>query len=357
MIKKSVLFVSVCLGLTFSSCSQKLVVTNIQRITDTVYVINSKIYTDTLHVSDTNYINVRKFDNPVIRNVAADPSVIRKDGIFYLYSTESGSFPNIPIYKSVDLVNWYFSGTAFSDKTRPTSFEGSLWAPDINFIDGKYVMYYSMSKWGGEWDCGIGVAIADHPKGPFTDMGKLFGSREIAVQNSIDPFFLSDGEKNYLFWGSHHGIYGIPLTKDGLSVEDGASPTQIAGTGGEGTYIHKRGNKYFLFLSYGTCCNGLSSTYNIRVGRSQSLLGPYVDRDGRSMMEGGGTTLLKGNSFAAGPGHNAEIVTDEKGDDWLLYHGYLRSNPELNRLIFLDRIIWDDDAKGRTFRLVRDSLF
>ena len=328
--------------LAFSLCAQKLVVAQTAQVSDTVYVTDTKIYTDTIQVSDTSVKYVKKYDNPVIRNNVPDPSVIRKDGIFYLYSTESKSFPNIPIYKSVDLINWYYAGSAFDDGGRPASFEGSLWAPDINCVNGKYVLYYSMSKWGGEWECGIGVAIADHPKGPFRDVGKLFDSKEIDVQNSIDPFFIVDDGENYLFWGSHHGIYGIQLSADGLSIKDGAKPRKIAGDGGEGTYIHKRGPYYYLFLSYGSCCNGVSSTYNVRVGRSLSLFGPYTDREGKSLLESNGSVLLKGNEFVAGPGHNAEIITDDEGEDWLLYHGYLYSNPELNRLVFLDRISWDD---------------
>ena len=68
---------------------------------------------------------------------------------------------------------------AFTDATRP-NFEpkGRIWAPDINKIGDKYVMYYSMSTWGGEWTCGIGIATADKPEGPFTDLGKLFRSRK-----------------------------------------------------------------------------------------------------------------------------------------------------------------------------------
>lgn len=97
---------------------------------------------------------------------------------------------------------------------------GGLWAPDINYVDGKYILYYSMSVWGGEWDCGIGCATSDSPTGPFTDHGKLFISKEIGVQNSIDPvLFVEDGRK-YLAWGSFHGIYITELSEDGLSVAD-----------------------------------------------------------------------------------------------------------------------------------------
>lgn len=323
------------------SCTKEVVVAQEIRVVDTVYVTETKIYTDTLHISDTIVRYVKKFDNPVLRKPVADPTVLRYNGIFYLYSTESEEYPNIPIYKSIDLINWYFVGTAFKDTTRPASFEGNLWAPDINLIDGKCVLYYSMSIWGGEWDCGIGVAVADQPWGPFTDVGKLFNSREINVQNSIDPFFIEDGGKKYLFWGSHLGIYGIQLSDDGLSLKGGAKPRRVAGHGGEGTYIHKRGKFYYLFLSHGSCCSGVSSTYNVRVGRSLSLFGPYVDKEGKSLLEGTGTLLLQGNGSVAGPGHNAEIITDDEGEDWMLYHGYLSANPE-HRILFLDRIVWEN---------------
>ena len=145
------------------------------------------------------------------------------------------------IYRSENLVDWRRVGTAFTDRTRPQMVpKGNIWAPDINLINGKYVMYYSKSTWGGEWECGIGVATADRPSGPFTDVGKLFISSEIGVQNSIDPFYIEedDGSK-YLFWGSFRGIYGIQLSDDGLSIKPGAQKVQIAGTLTEGTYIYK----------------------------------------------------------------------------------------------------------------------
>lgn len=107
-------------------------------------------------------------------------------------------------------------------------------------------MYYSMSRWGGEWTCGIGIAVADRPEGPFDDLGMLFRSNEIGVQNSIDPFYIEDDGHKYLFWGSFRGIHAIELTDDGLAVAQGAKPQRIAGTAYEGTYIHKRGGYYYL---------------------------------------------------------------------------------------------------------------
>ena len=170
------------------------------------------------------------FRNPIIDRSAPDPTVFRDDdGTYYLYGTEDTR--NVPIFSSKNLVDWEFRGTAFTNATRPQMVpNGGIWAPDIQHFDGKYVLYYSKSRWGGEWDCGIGVATADSPLGPFTDHGKLFISSEIGVQNSIDPFFIEDGGKRYLFWGSFRGIYGIELSDDGLSVREGARPRQIAGT-------------------------------------------------------------------------------------------------------------------------------
>ena len=108
------------------------------------------------------------------------------DGDYYLYATEN--IPNLPIFKSHNLVDWELVGTAFTDETRPQMVpDGNIWAPDIQYINGRYVLYYSKSRWGGEWECGIGVAVSDSPACPFTDFGKLFISNEVGVQNSIDP--------------------------------------------------------------------------------------------------------------------------------------------------------------------------
>ncbi len=282
------------------------------------------------------------YRNPVINKSAPDPTIIRaSDGNFYLYATEN--VHNVPIYRSADMVHWKFLGTAFTDATRPQwNPKGAIWAPDINYINGEYVLYYAKSVWGGEWTCGIGVATADKPEGPFTDRGCLFTSKEIGVQNSIDEFFIRDKGHNYLFWGSFRGIYGIELTDDGLKVKPGAEKKQVAGTFMEGTYIHKRGDYYYLFGSAGSCCEGLKSTYHVTYGRSKNLFGPYVDKQGRSLLENHYETLIHGNEQVAGPGHNAEFVTDDNGTDWITYHGFKRSDPGDGRVVWLDRVEWID---------------
>ena len=282
------------------------------------------------------------YTNPVVPRNLPDPTLIKaSDGWFYLYATEGIRYT--PIFRSNNLVDWSFVGTAFSKETRPT-FEpqGNLWAPDINYIGGKYVLYYSMSVWGGEWTCGIGVATADKPEGPFTDRGKLFRSNEIDVQNSIDPFYIEDEGKKYLFWGSFSGLYYVELSSDGLSLKPGSKRKQIAGKAFEGTYIHKKGDYYYLFASVGSCCEGIKSTYRTVVGRSKNLFGPYLDRAGKDMMENGHELVIGKNERFVGNGHNSEIIRDDAGNDWILYHGVDVENPE-GRVLLLDRIYWDEE--------------
>lgn len=281
------------------------------------------------------------YHNPVVDCSLPDPSVIKADdGYFYLYATEN--IRNLPIHRSGNLVDWEFVGTAFTDETRPNFEEkGSLWAPDINKIGDKYVLYYSMSVWGGEWTCGIGCATADKPEGPFTDRGKLFRSNEINVQNSIDPFYIEDGGKKYLFWGSFRGIYAIELSDDGLSLKEGAVPQQVAGTAYEGTYIYKKDGHYYFFASIGSCCEGLKSTYTTVVGRSNSLFGPYLDKQGGSMMDNRHEVLIHKSDAFVGTGHNSEIVTDNAGNDWFFYHAVNVKHPE-GRVLMLDKISWED---------------
>ena len=284
---------------------------------------------------------VKSYKNPVVDYSLPDPTVINgDDGYFYLYATED--IRNMPIHRSKDLINWESVGTVFTKETRPT-FEpkGGLWAPDINKIGNRYILYYSMSRWGGEWTCGIGVATAEKPEGPFIDHGMMFRSSDIGVQNSIDPFYIEENGKKYLFWGSFRGIYGIELSQDGLAVAPGAIKKQIAGTAYEGTYIHKRNGYYYLFASTGTCCEGLKSTYQTVVGRSDNLWGPYVDKKGNLMLENNHEILIHKNKDFVGTGHNAELVADKNGDDWVLYHGVSVANPS-GRVLLLDKVIWKE---------------
>ncbi len=284
------------------------------------------------------------YTNPVINNDAPDPTVIRaKDGTFYAYSTMRHG--NVPVYKSQDMVNWEFVGGAFRRGEVPRFVpRAGIWAPDINYIEGKYVLYFSMSTWGGEWEAGIGRAVADSPEGPFTNAKLLFNSKQIGVQNSIDPVIFQEDGRKYLIWGSFRGIYLTELTEDGLELIDSKNLLKIAGTAYEGTYILKRKGYYYLFASIGTCCEGVKSTYQTVVGRSKSLFGPYVDKQGRKMLDNHHEVLLSGDDQVKGSGHDSQILTDDKGQDWIFYHGFDVNEEKAGRKMYLDQVNWGKDG-------------
>ncbi|MDR2563285.1 MAG: family 43 glycosylhydrolase [Prevotellaceae bacterium] len=297
-----------------------------------------------------------KYSNPVIDENMPDPTVIQTpDGWFYVYATERSK--NLPIYKSRNLVDWDFVGHAFTPSTRP-DFEpkGNVWAPDVNYISGKYVMYYSMSVWGGEETCGIGIAVSDSPEGPFTDLGKLFRSNEIGVQNSIDPFYIEEHGRKYLFWGSFRGIYAIELSDDGLSIKRKAKKVHIGGRAFEGSCLYHRNGYWYFFASVGSCCEGLKSTYRLVVARSRSLFGTYTDKSGRSILDNGYETIINKSEFFVGNGHCSEIVKDKSGSDWVFYHAFRTDNPRGRRLM-LDQLIWIDDWPSISGGIPSESAF
>jgi arabinan endo-1,5-alpha-L-arabinosidase len=172
------------------------------------------------------------------------------------------------------------------------------------------------------------------------------------IYNSIDPDFFEDGGVKYLFWGSlghNSGIWGARLAPDGLSLAKDSVPVKLAGDDMEGTYVHKHGKYYYLFASEGFCCNKESSSYRIVVGRSLNPLGPYSGKSGMSMIsEKGdydGVIMNKCPDLSfVGPGHDSEIITDDKGDDWMLYHVYWKGNGYNGRLLAMDRVLWGKDG-------------
>jgi arabinan endo-1,5-alpha-L-arabinosidase len=313
----------------------------------------SKEFTVRLKQGNENYLT-----NPIIVGSYADPTIIRVGKEFYLYVTSG----RVRGYRSTDMLNWNRIGGNVSEvfNTRPdftddNVSETGMWAPDINYFDGKYVMYYSISVWGGGATCGIGVGVSAKPEGPFlfpegNPNGKLFLSSEIGVHNSIDPCFYEENGRRYLFWGSFHGIYVTELTADGMAVKDMSKKTKVAGNSFEATYIHKRGSYYYLFASTGACCEGMNSSYKVVVGRSTQLEGPYLNRNGVDMKDFDAwnpsnyqPVVVRGDDMFAGPGHNSRIITDDNGVDWMFYHSYV-DNGNTQRNLMLDKVEWDSEG-------------
>ena len=294
------------------------------------------------------------YTNPVITfSSAADPTVIRTDEGFYLYATQTNSYW-IPIYFSKDLVNWEFKRSAFRNATRPKPDVlpdgGAFWAPEIRYINGKYVLYFSWAKWGDGSKSYTAVATSDSPVGDFLNAKPLLITDDFG-SNCIDQFYYEEDGKKYMFVGSFNGIYVTELTDDGLSVKRGADgkpvlKKQVCGRAFEGTNIYKKGKYYYLFASINNCCDGIDSRYKVVVGRSENLLGPYVNREGKDMMSNSWTLVLEGDGETFfGPGHNSIIIPDDAGTDWMIYHSYVKENGAVGgRLGMLDRIVWSADG-------------
>jgi arabinan endo-1,5-alpha-L-arabinosidase len=318
-----------------------------------------------------------EYINPVSKGFAdtfADPAVIKaKDGYWYAYGTtdplKEGEdvFHTIPIARSKNLVDWTYVRDAF-DEPSDVSWadnDAALWAPDIRYMNGKYYMYYVVTQTETEEypnrpnDNAIGVATAPTPTGPWTDSGApVVGPRAGESGEpgdfkwTFDPgeFTDEDGTR-YLYYGSYYGgIFVTELSPDG--TEAIGDPEMVAiDNRYEGPYVIKRNGYYYLFASSANCCAGPTTGYSVYVGRSKSPRGPFLDREGQSMMDSrvGGTIVVtpNGNKWV-GTGHNA-IVTDLSGEDWFVYHAIDRNDPYLDepfgineRPMLLDRLDWID---------------
>ena len=291
------------------------------------------------------------YTNPVITfSSAADPTLIRTEDGFYLYATQTDKYW-VPIYFSKDLVNWEFKRTAFRNATKPQiPGGGAFWAPEIRHINGKYVLYFSWAKWGDGDASYTAVATSDSPLGDFVNSKELL-TKEDFGSNCIDQFYYEEDNKKYMFVGSFNGIYVTELTDDGLSVKrnENGTPTlkkQVCGKAFEGTNIYKKNGYYYLFASINNCCDGERSRYKVVVGRSQDLLGPYLDKSGKDMINNAWELVLEGDGQKFfGPGHNSIIVQDDAGTDWMIYHSYVKENGEVGgRLGMLDRVLWTEDG-------------
>jgi arabinan endo-1,5-alpha-L-arabinosidase len=315
------------------------------------------------------------YTNPVSADFTEnfpDPTIIRgHDGFWYAYGTNGVRFDgdekqHMMIARSPDLVSWEWVGPVFTPETIPT-YDGKpadanrqFWAPEITYQDGRYVLYYSyvVQAPGTPWRT-IAAATADHPAGPWTDTGEVVVGNELwevrpgvtDIRNNIDPELVTtpDGDR-YLFYGSvQGGVRVVRLSEDGLRAE--GDPTQLTDAHRyEAPYVVRRDGHYYLFLSViGGCCAGAASGYPIMVGRSDTVTGPYHDRDGHPLNgpQAGGTPVLapNGNRFVS-TGHNA-IATDLSGQDWLVHHAIDRTDPyvagsESARGLALTRLDWID---------------
>ena len=291
-------------------------------------------------------------DVPVVATPAHDPSIIKSGPWYYLFITS----PGILVERSRDLVNWTVVGQVFRPAPDWTykevpRFDGTMWAPDISFVNGRFLLYYAVSSFGSNQSCiGLAANTTLDPKDPayqWKDEGKVIGSLPGKDNwNAIDPNLAWDDQgRYYLSFGSFwDGIKMAAIDPStGKLLRDPPTLISLARRPGvrndpiEASFIFRRvghaggngsgdehsggpGGMYFLFVSYDYCCRGINSDYKIAVGRSSSITGPYVDKDGKPMTDGGGSVILQGYGDVHGPGHNA--VLHDGQTDWLVHHMY-----------------------------------
>ena len=298
-----------------------------------------------------------------------DPAIMKDGDTWYLFSTVTGPERKgeIPIRCSKDLRRWKKCGYVFPaipDWIRKQSPETKeLWAPDLSYFNGEYHLYYAFSVFGKNTS---GIALltnktlnASNPHFHWTDRGLVLQSRVEDDFNAIDPNLVID-EKGcaWLSFGSFWtGIKmrRIDPSSGKLSTEDtklyslasrkqpANPPPNSPGLPGnwqaiEAPFVVRHNGYFYLFVSFDLCCRGARSTYKTMVGRAKEVTGPYLDRDGTPLLQGGASPLITGNHRWFGPGGESLLL--QKDGDIIVFHAYdaTTGNPWLQ----ISRISWEN---------------
>jgi len=293
-----------------------------------------------------------------------DPVMIKQRETYYIFSTGRG----ISIKTSADRVNWKNAGRVFDSVALPTWYkidipkqDGSLWAPDIHYSNGRYHLYYSVSAWM-DFNSSIGYATnttlnKNDPAYKWIDEGQVISFKNGGEGvNVIDPnIFIDTDGKKYLVYGSYKaGLRLVELdSKTGKLKKDPPDITTITTSLGEGEFIIKGGDYYYLFVSRGRCCAGMNSTYQVVMGRARNVHGPYLNKDGESFVDNKYSLLLAGDSTEPGRGHNGFFT--EHDTTFIVYHAYTKSQNGASVLnikpMYIDKAGWPTmEVTGRLFK-------
>src|SRR5690242_4492268 len=268
-----------------------------------------------------------------------DPSsIVKCKDEYWVFYTGRG----VPSYHSKDLVKWERGPAVF--KTAPEWIAGVVpenrnmvyWAPDVIKLRDRYLLYYSVSSFG-KMTSAIGLATnptldPEDPTYHWTDEGFIVRTQQGQAgdaYNAIDPavFHDSDGSLWLVFGSYWTGIKLIQLDpKTGKRLAPDSKMSSLAFNESiEASFICRHGDYYYLFVNWGSCCQGPKSTYNIRIGRSKAVTGPYVDKAGLDMLQKGGSVFLATtNGPLIGPGHAGTL--NVAGKEWFTsdFEGDLR---------------------------------
>lgn len=285
-----------------------------------------------------------------------DPVIIKEGDTYHLFCTHGGIYWRT----SSDLLNWerpfppsVFPPTNAPDWTQemvPESMN-DIWAPDISYFNDKFHLYYSVSSFGSNRSV-IGLATnvtldSESDDYAWGDEGLVIESVRSDNHNCIDPNVILDADGvPWLSFGSHWS--GIKMRRldfeTGMLSEEDDTLYALASRkehprAVEAPFIIRKDEFYYLFVSFDSCCRRTNSTYNVRVGRSKTVTGPYVDRDGMDLLDDGGTQVTFPTERWRGPGHNA--VLQDGDTDYLVYHAYDAENRGIETLRIAP-LHWDD---------------
>ena len=291
----------------------------------------------------------RTFRTPMVH----DPVMAQENDTFYLFSTGHG----IQQMTSADLENWKWHRggmlTEIPEWTRDSvpGFKSHIWAPDVIRWHNRWWMMYSCSTFGKNTSA-IGLLSSPSLANPeWKDLGCVVtshGKENTAVHaytnyNAIDPnIIIDENDQPWLSFGSFwDGIQLVQLDSTmhiapecrpqtiarryGEKHTDLVNPTsKFAGTNAiEAPFIFRHNGWYYLFVSWDYCCRGEKSSYNVVVGRSRNVQGPYLDREGRDMAKGGGTLVIEGDKKVFEAAGHCSVYNLQKEDKTLfLCHGY-----------------------------------
>ncbi len=279
-----------------------------------------------------------------------DPSTIVKDnGRYYVFGTGWG----IVSKASPDLVHWTNGPSVFGAPAKwvpeaVPGFRGHTWAPDVIRLNDRFYLYYSVSSFGKQVSA---IGLATNPTlDPaatnyfWTDRGPVIQSTNGSAFNTIDPSVMLDADgKLWMAFGSYwQGIHLIQLDAQTGLRADTHAPVRLAWNHSvEAACLTRHENFYYLFVNWGQCCRGTNSTYEVRVGRAGKIAGPYLDRDGQDLADGGGTLFLESAGRFIGPGHIG--ILNQAGTNWFSYHYYDADTEGRSRLA-LGQLEWSADG-------------
>jgi arabinan endo-1,5-alpha-L-arabinosidase len=280
-----------------------------------------------------------------------DPSTIAEcEGKYYTFGTGGGGL--------ISPDGWTWKGGA----VRP----GGGAAPDVMKIGNRYLVIYGAT--GGGLGGGHNGRILtmwnntldpNSPNFKYTEPIEVAASDGLEDNDAIDPGLLLDPNTGRLWvsYGTYFGNIRIIELDPNTGERIKGNKEQDIAIDCEATDLIYRNGWYYLLGTHGTCCDGVNSTYNIVVGRSRSVTGPYIDNVGRDMLQGGGKMVIAAGDRVVGPGHFGRTIIDE-GVEVMSCHYEADFNQSGRSVLGLRPLLWKNDwpvagerFKGGTFEI------